>query len=195
MSTNHEVSNPVEEFAVYQTEQTRRLNALGSTLKSGLELISNLEACNQKFKEAERPDLVMSERAKIAQYTRLEDFPDKANNFTPSFKFILGGNEGKRAITKEELQSMREGTTADDIFGMKHMGAYVHTSPSFNRMLVLFPEFSDSFIMKFSQPDADQWDTFKPELFVAYQLMSGLVDVNDEEVINDGKVDEWYLCH
>ncbi len=194
MSMNHEVHNPVEEFVVYQTEQANRLNELGLTLKSGLELISSLDVCNQKFAEASRPELVMTERARMKPYLRLEDFPYEANNFTPSFRFIVGKDEDKKVITKEQLQRMREGATTIDIFG-RNLGGFVHTSHSFNRMLVLFPDFSDSFIINFSQPTKDDWDTFRPELFVAYQFMSRLVDVNDEGVIDDGKVDEWYLCH
>ncbi len=191
----HEGSSPLETFSAYQSEQAVRLEELAAVLAHGIELTTDLEACSRKLEASNRPDLAMKERAIVLEFAALEDFPQNANNFTPSFQFTLGRNNEKRAISKEELQLLREGVSADDIFGIKHANAYVHDSPSFSRMLVLFPEFSDSFIQRFSHPTADKWVAFRPELFVAYQLMSRLIDVSDERAMIDGVPDKWYLCH
>lgn len=196
MPTRHEAS-PVDVFNTYQGEQASRLLRLGNTLSEGLELVSNLSICNQKLTEAGREDLLMTQQATMKPYNSVDNFPNEANNFTPGFQFTGRTGENRQSLIDEsKLEQLRKGLSHEEVFGFKYIDSTTHVGkPAFYRMLILFSDFSDRFILDFSKPLSRDWGEFMPELFVAYQLMSRLVDINDEHVMEDGKIDSWYLCH
>ncbi len=66
--------------------------------------------------------------------------------------------------------------------------------PALLRMFTLRPEFTKDLISKISQPEHRQDSrVVMPELFVAYQLMSRLVDRRDPGVILRGEDKASYL--
>jgi hypothetical protein len=70
------------------------------------------------------------------------------------------------------------------------------TQEAFGRMWVLFPELTeylmDKCLDKVDEPQGKQIDE---ELFVAYALMSKLVNENDRDATRKGQDDDWALCH
>jgi hypothetical protein len=192
----------VDAFARYSTDQRARLHRLEILLGEAMPLVVNMEACNERFREARRPDLVMTHPAKMDEYLTLEELREKGNNFLPAFKFISSSTIVKDArgyltvqetlMTEDGIRRIADAPPADDDVNWdKHA-----VKPAFQRMLVLFPDFTAPLVTSLSQPNAQsRVADFESELFVAYQLMSHLVDKKDKNVVrDDGQVDGWYLC-
>lgn len=68
---------------------------------------------------------------------------------------------------------------------------------AFMRMWILMPEFTEELMAACLDRDHSKgYGDIDAEIFVAYQLMSRLVDKNDRKAIKeDGNVDTWLLCH
>lgn len=188
-------AQPIPTFNIYKNLQIDRLERLAVTLRKGLSRVSDLNSCNQRLIAANRADLVIKERAQMKVLPNVEDFPEGADNFTQGFEVFRGDFENPTTITLEEIQKLREGGSAKEIFGRWNVVGKVIEKPACQRMLILFPDFMNSFITGISQPPMGRgYDLFRSEAYVAYQLMSQLVDVNDPHVLRNGEVDDWYLC-
>lgn len=68
--------------------------------------------------------------------------------------------------------------------------------PAFMRMWILLPELTEELMRACLDRDRFKGQNIDEEIFVAYQLMSRLVDRNDRGAVKkDGSVDTWLLCH
>jgi hypothetical protein len=137
-------------------------------------------------------------------------------NFAPSFAFWTGDREtGKEEwgqpvtepipATDKEIVALRDlpkFSSVDEITEIVNTGAFTalgrtnhSTKPAFLRMLILFPDFTASLTSKMSAPENrySEWQ-FVDELYIAYQLMSHLVDKSDPYVVDEqGQINEWYV--
>lgn len=165
---------------------------LSDTLRTGLGVIENLDTVNTLFRNTGRPELAMAERVEMAAAAHPHDW-FLYTNFTPSFCFLTrqpaAGPSAPLTvpITAEELRGLRVGA-----FEYNKSGSHSRR-PAFHRMHVLFPDFTDTLVLELSRRVRD-FEEYAPELYVAYQFMSRLVDVNDRYVVRDGEVNTGYLC-
>ena len=107
------------------------------------------------------------EPAPMKQFASLEDFLQNSNNF-------------RLAFTAPE----------DSVTGPIYRGQKV-----FQRFAILHTIFASSLIRRAEgRYLADLDKTTREDLFNAYQRMSQLVDINDKDVVIDGKIDDEYLC-
>lgn len=199
-----ETSDPIADFDKYVIDTTERLAKLQEFLGMALSILEDLQLVNGILLQRGGHDLVISDRAEMMPLENPEDGPRvrKLGNFAPKCTIYTGIEEsdddelaGRRLIpiTPGQLRGIADGSYEldEDLAYRKHV-----PKPAFRRMLVLFPEFSEEFIISISDPeDRRLYDLFLPEIFVAYQLMSRLVDKNDEHVLRNGEVETWYLCH
>jgi len=216
MSARSELGEITSSFRQYVDRRVQQLTALDTFFKESLPVVADMERTNKLLIAAGRPDLAMTERAEMMSLEKPEDIRSRCNNFTPNFPFITANilikkndrhpvfNEYKTIpVTRDQMMQLRSGeVTPEDLEdeSIKNSSAGISmshaTKPGFQRMLVLFPEFTIDLVLAMSEPTIrnkiDAW--FQPELFVAYQLMSRLVDVNDHAVVEKGKVNDWYLC-
>lgn len=82
---------------------------------------------------------------------------------------------------------------ADDLLMQTHVN-----EPAFMRMWILMPELTEELMVACLDREYGKgsYADIREEIFVAYQLMSRLVDRNDRGAIKgDGTVDTWLLCH
>jgi hypothetical protein len=199
-------------FNQYIDTHTQRLTVLKTVLETALPIVSDIHLCNEELVRANRPDLIMIGRAEMMHVSSPEDILKICNNFTPKFYFDIGyeirPTEGKHfeetipiSINESQLKSLtKEGVSFDDFLLTEDGWSNNHADkPAFLRMLVLFTEFTVPFVLAMSATDEhgkrkdEIW--LAPELFIAYQLMSQLVDTKDKYVLkDDGKIDDWYLC-
>jgi hypothetical protein len=210
-------SAPVAEFGAYIVGRIQQLETLHSFFLEALPVVTDLEGVNKRLAETGRPDLAVVERADMLAISTPQEIPQRGNNFLPNFHFWTGkaevgdpdpwGNRPKENIpaTLEEVLALRQlprlnsfeekKEAANQFPALKH--SCHGTRPAFTRMLILFPEFTTSLVTEMSAPaNRSKYDKFEERLFVAYQLMSRLVDKADYGVVNEqGEVDSWYLCH
>lgn len=190
--------DPIQVFETYREHQSERLVRLQALLEVALSRISDYDSCNQLFKEIGRSDLVVHDTAEMMRVDHPEEVPARCDNFTPKFMFYTGFVEDMErgyilrtpvAINELELLGLIDGNFSFD--EGSHPG---HANkPAFARMHILFTSFTNQLVLGMSAPEARDY-RFLPELFVAYQLMSRLVDKNDEYVMKDGVVNKGYLC-
>lgn len=199
--------NVINGFNQHVAENTSRLVNLGRFFESALPIVSDLTACNQRLSGAGRSDLAMTEQARMMEVSSPSEVLGKCNNFTPNFSIhtgyveedsqgsaYFGKNKKPIPITLEELTSLvKKKITFENSENWAILSHII--KPAFQRMLALFPDFTTSLVLKLSQSQEGYvYAESEPELFVAYQIMSNLVDVGDEYVVNEGEVDSWYLC-
>lgn len=192
-------------FGEYIGTQIDRLTRLKDLLEIELPKIEDLDYVNQRIQEAGRPDLAVTRLVPIMPLLRPDDSTTRAtNNFAPQMRFITGLAEADPndpwerrpliGITEPELFGLIDGSFAfDERFDRNHS-----QKPAFIRMLILEPDFTKKLVCSYSDDPEDdrRYYLFAPELFVAYQFMSRLVDVSDEGAIKeDGSPDEWHFCH
>ena len=203
MPAQNEIGKVTADFGQYVDAQVKRLANLRTVLENGLPLVSDIHLCNKELVRASRPDLIMTGRAEMMPIETPEEVVSrKGNNFASGFIFYTGVEEKSVpehrglttiesiTITREQMMRLSEGVfQADEIISSSH--AFRST---FQRMLVLFPDFTIDLVKAISSNHGNHDARYESELFVAYQLMSRLVDVDDEYVLRDGKVNEWYLC-
>ncbi len=207
----------LQTFRQYSIDVKARLNEADYTLGEGLGLIADLGRVNDQLTELGRPDLVIGERAKLAVVTNPGDVTSLAcNNFSPDFVMRTGvrkTDEWDWRSDKPEYEAIPP--THEDLMALKHApkledyddigkhwkefpilkDANHSVKPVFIRMLLLFPDFTSRLVRDMSQPEnQNKFRAFEPELYVAYQLMSRLVDITDISVTNEnGSVKSSYL--
>ncbi len=217
-------SNPHTTFESTINRRYQELVSLSDGLRSGLDLVADLDGVNHILAVSSRSDLVMTERVPMMPLERVEDV-SILNNFNPymrSFGVALQGDVdswtkmpeiiGLREFTEEEkatafLLGARGDYNEHLAFAEERgidldfardllVGAHINRE-AFMRMWILMPELTEE-IMRLSleREYGRGSELVREEIFVAYQLMSRLVDRNDRGVIkDDGSVDEWLLCH
>lgn len=201
-------------FGTYVDAQKARLEGLRAVMEAAVPVISDVNRINDALLQAGRPDLTMTVQASMMPIDGPDQLLGKAGNFTPNFRIHMGVTKrfdeafGKERIdpipaTREALERFRTGVGSswEDIVelegedeDLRDRLGNVASKAAFQRMLVLFPEFTIPFVLEFSKPENrnNRDARFEAELFVAYQLMSRLVDEGDKYV---KKGDDWYLCH
>lgn len=152
---------------------------------------------------------------------RPSDIPKRCNNFTPDFCFYTGQretgeldfrDEPKMEVvpaTREEIlavMTIPKFKTYEEYKEVEESGKFAVVNecflsnhaikPAFIRMLILFPEFTTTLVAEMSLPEnKNKYTKFEEHLYVAYQLMSRLVDETDLYVLRDNdEVDGRYLC-
>ena len=217
LSTSSEVLNY---FSQYTTGETNRLGNLKRALQEALPLVEDLRSCNQALTEAGRPDLQITDRAAMLPISTAEEViaNSPGNNFTPNFAVYTGSKETGELnpatlepeiepilATDEQLEDVIKiplFRTAGEISELRESGTlpifnqFNHLSkPSLLRMFALRSNFTKSVIQRVSDPKSHyNYYRAMPEVFVAYQLMSRLVDITDLYVTKEGAVDDHYLC-
>ena len=217
-------SNPHTIFENTINMRYLELARLSDGLKIGLDLVADLDGVNHVLATSSRPDLVMTERVPMMPLERVEDV-DILNNFNSSMRSfgvtLLGDVDawtkmpeiiGLREFTEEEkatafllgargdynehLAFTEERGIDRDFARDLLMGVHINRE-AFMRMWILMPELTEE-IMRLSleREYGKGFERVKEEIFVAYQLMSRLVDRNDRGAIkDDGSIDGWLLCH
>lgn len=203
-------------FDAHARENIARFNAMSDLLTDNLPLVEDLDRCNAALDAAGRPDLVIAERAEMMRVDTPEQVTSRdCNNFAVNFHIYTGmkepeegtfGNEVPIPVTRDELitllampkiKSNEHWAELMESGDFPALRANNHTlKPAFQRMLVLFPDFTLDLVTRMSQPDKEHRILeFEPELFVAYQFMSRLVDTSDRGLaVDNGTPDDWYLC-
>jgi len=199
-------TSPVEQLGEFVTAEQERMNSVYSFLVDALPIANDLEACNQRFNVAGRPDLVITTPATMMHVESPLEVLERCNNFTPKFQISTGFRTWEEDRSEYSLppieRSERIPITTDDLVSIaegapKFRDATIShvRKPAFARMLILFPDFTRKLALDFSELGYSSLDQrYRAELFAAYQLMSRLVDQNDPHVMRDGEVDSWYLC-
>lgn len=206
------------------TKRHQELIGLLDGLRRGLDLVNDLDEVNKILAGSSRPDLVMTERVPMMPLERVDEV-NRLNNFNPSMRsfgvIVLGDIDswsglpeiiGYRDFTEEEKATAfflgaRGGYNEHFAFAAENgidrdfassllMGAHINRE-AFMRMWILMPELTEEIMRScLERQHGRDYERVSEEIFVAYQLMSRLVDRNDRGVIKeDGSVDEWLLCH
>lgn len=192
-----------EQFNDYVDAQVLRLQTLASFLNESLPIAEDRDVCNERFRAAGHIDLLITTPVDLEKIYVPEDIL-KCNNFTPKFEIVTGVDvvtikskeleiswteERFVHITEPQIMSILEGEF--DI--SKHRNSHL-IKPAFMRMFILFPDFVKSLLLTLNGEKGSRVShQYLPELFVAYQLMSRLVDQSDRHVMRDGQVNTEYL--
>lgn len=206
--------NPLEVLRDYKATQIERLELAESILEEALPVLGSVETINHALDRAGRPDLAISEQVDLLKADNLEDLK-KTTSFRAGFsvvahlvetgevdeytqipetKSVLATTAEIMALrdlpklTDEELDKLRR---TKEFPAITYVG--FHTDKlAFLRLLNLYPQFIEKF---YDDMNDDKVSEFRAMFYVAYQLMSRLVDVNDPYVQKEGgTIDEAYLC-
>ncbi len=102
---------------------------------------------------------------------------------------------GARGNYHKQLEFAKENGVdeelARDMILMTHID-----KEAFMRMWILMPELTAALMAACLDTPGSERKNIKEEVFVAYALMSRLVDRNDARAVKkDGSIDPWLLCH
>jgi hypothetical protein len=223
-------SSPVEALNARVASRQDELAKLTSEFELDFSVVTNLEVVNEIIAASERPDLVITDPATMMEVPDVAGL-SRTNNFQPGMRYFGNrvykeldtpdrrGNTkewvGYAPMTDDELNfyfligargdydgyrqfAAENGLDKDDVID-KMMQTHIG-KPAFMRMWIVCPELTVNLIRK-CLDDREAYKEIGEELFVAYTLMSKLVDKKDPYVIRDlpGQVDEhgvdwWYLC-
>lgn len=201
--SEHLHPNPAERLNQFVRSEHERMAAVGAFLAEALPVVEDTNTCNAFLVESGRPDLAIVSPARMMDIESPLEILERSNNFAPNFQVSTDFREAtiqelakdpslthvRIPITSDELDDMTSERTTPNLRG-SHA-----TKPAFARMLMLFPDFTRKLTMDFSTQGHEELSTrYTAELFAAYQLMSRLVDQNDQNVMRNGQVDNWYLC-
>ncbi|MCB0335500.1 MAG: hypothetical protein KDD62_04320 [Bdellovibrionales bacterium] len=188
-------------------EELLRLNAYAT---KALSVLHNLSQVNAEFEKVGRQDLVMNRRASMMSVHTVEAL-SQTNNFAMNMKYF--GVRASDPVTKEyghrlpssdelkifqqigghyrdfEQRALAAGLN-EDTTHMLILNSHLAT-PAFMRMWVVAPELTEDIMSKLFQAKPNE---HREELFVAYNIMSQLVDEDDPYVRVDDCIDSGYLC-
>lgn len=177
----------VESFQTTKEMQNGRYIALEQELQQGLECIENRERLNECF---DATNLSLELRGAEPLELRVFESPEAMSgeiDFLNGFSFLQ--SESDISL----LSKMQDGLSAQQAFGYKYKNLGHATKKAFLRMYFIAPEFTRGLLIEaFRQKNNPNRD-LTPEMFVAYQLMSKLVDIYDQDVLNLGGIDKDYL--
>lgn len=220
--SSHEITTSgeaitVEGFEAYALETKHRINNADWVLRQGMELLADLGQTNAALTAADRPDLAIRDRAGMMPISHPHEIIEESNNFIPNFCVLTRPiDTGKKnwdgepifrakfatAEEIDEIRSLPNLDTYEELSAIRDRGQYAalrgginHTSKkAYIRMLTLFPDFTKDLAVGISAANRS-YGRFEAETFVAYQLMSRLVDKSDQYVAKEsGEIDDWYLC-
>lgn len=213
--------NPVAHFSNFAIEQANRLRDLSVFYTHAAEVVSDHNQVNELLVEAGRPDLAITEQAAMDQYNTVDKVRLNTNNFAPNFTFYTGRHETGEKDWEDQPITEPTPATEGEILALKDLPTFdthdervalIETGkfpalrtdsishagrgrPAFLRMLVLFPDFTKELVIGMSAIPRPSAGSLEPEIFIAYQLMSQLVDASDTYVRgDDGTIDNWHLC-
>lgn len=216
----HLTSQPdlAAEFGSYIVLQVQQLEELGAFFAEALPVVEDLDEVNDRLTESGRPDLTIEDPATMARLTEPREVLLSCNNFLPNFHFYTGWREIDELDYRDQPIKERVPATTEEVLALRAMPKVKtgqelreleasHRFPAlgdngchareaaFIRMLILFPDFTASLVTDMSAPeDRHNYAKFNDRLYVAYQLMSRLVDRSDLGVVDeDGTVNAWHL--
>ncbi|HEX5456684.1 MAG TPA: hypothetical protein VFW77_04975 [Candidatus Saccharimonadales bacterium] len=181
--------------------EAQRLNDLSDFFVDALELADNTAECNAALAATERADLNMDGRVVMMPASAPKDMTDgRYRKFAAGFRIYKNIEPaGSVPITRDELHALKKLpkiNSRTEYEALLYIGRFpgiddisTHAvKPAFIRMLVLFPGLTKDLVAKMSgSPDKDMEQVLIPELFVAYQLMSRLVDESDIDVARESE--------
>ncbi len=117
------------------------------------------------------------------------EVPDRA---TLDEYFFLGARGGYKDYVIFAKENGIEEMRAVEVLMMSHADR-----EAFMRMWILFPDLTERIITTAVQKDPSEGRTpIAEEIYVAYSIMSRLVDISDIGAVKeDGSFDDWLLCH
>lgn len=199
--------------------RSAELIALQDSFEDAMAIVTNQDELNAKLAGSSRPDLVIAERAHMRQIYHPLDYGFDINNFVPSMTnfgtlivedetegadlgapklrpltdddlllwFELGGRGGALSYEDYEEIAQTHGLEVEQVCHMFMMTCIGFES--FMRMWIVAPELTVRIMRKCLNPSGIGGGGVREEIFVAYTLMSQLVDVNDTAVKNaEGKI-------
>lgn len=208
-------------FTDYARDQSERLVRLSELLSEALPMLDHFDepgGINPILIKVARQDLVITEPAPMMPVEQPSEIAEKCSNFTANFRMRIGTRESGTLDLHDRPVLEAIPPTADDILALKAVpivqnygeskkieeaatfrafsALMTHAArPAFIRMLNLWPDFTTDLVTRISDPvEKYRDDHFEAELFVAYQLMSHLVDTSDPNVVRNGEIYDWYLC-
>ncbi len=218
--------NPAEVFADSINRRHEQLMYLLSGLEQGLDLIADFDQVNELLTTSPRPDLVMTQRVLMMPVESPSNlgyvnnfvpklrafgvrlYEDRRSDWTGE---IESQEIGRRQLTDKEraqyfFMGARGGYDEHLAFAKQHgidgslakeMWPQTHISKeAFMRLWILMPELTETLMDLSLDKPGSRYGNINEEVFVAYSLMSRLVDRNDRGAIQeDGTVDTWLLCH
>lgn len=209
----------IADFSEHIETKVSGLQELDEFFKDALPFVTDVEAVNDCLTEQGRPDLIITDKIDIMQITQPREIFDKCNNFPPNFSVYTKREETGEldwnnepilqgvGVTAEELLGLQELpklTSYDHLRTVKDSGKFPglgfnsgHTSHAFFvRLLNLFPKFTTNLTVELSKiENVRGHKKFEQHLYVAYHLMSHLVDASDLYAVrDDGERDAWFLC-
>lgn len=181
--------------------------------RAGLKLVNNIGQCNEKLKNAGRPELIVLSPVEVVDIKTPEaiilsgpiaapeiNIPekyrydntttlDKGNNYAGSLR-IYGESGG---ITPEELEDLKTGEYTPPLTMLNPKAP----APSLERMLAIpdFTEFTKGVILDIGNGNFFRQKTIHAKrVFILFQLQRRLVDISDPGVIrDDGSIDKRVL--
>lgn len=190
--------------ALRMQAELARIDELHGFFKEALPVVTDLAQVNTLLSEAGRDDLVITDPVLMRRVDSVTDDMLTHSNYVPYFQVSTGSRQETKTtfigITK--TRDVRIPVTEDQLLEICRGNLMLDNSTAgharreaFVRMLVLFPEFVVPLTLDFSilgYPAVHKQRV--PDLFIAYQLMSKLVDRRDAGVIGrDGEVNEGYF--
>jgi hypothetical protein len=225
------LGGPVEVLAARTANRHEELAILNSDFEDSYTIVTNPEVVNAAIAASPRPDLLLSHPATMMTVASVADL-GRTNNFQPNMQCFgsriyrhidepnfRGETEewiGYAPVTDVELdlyflvgargnyddyKQFIEANGLDDTHVMDMMMQTHISKPAFMRMWIACPELTAN-LMRKCVDDREAYKEIGAELFVAYTLMSQLVDKNDAYVqrpglagqVDEQGIDGWYLC-
>lgn len=211
-----------ENREAYTQERLVELEGLKAQFEAALEIAADIDSINGAITESSRPDLTMQEKATMMQVDDPREFRDitkemaetgvitfrKTNNFLYGIRNLAQIENLKEWLEVNAAegfegfrQSAKKNNLADET--ARYLLMYTHLpKEAFGRMHAIAPDLTMNIVSLCANSPGkqDQTDNIMPELFMAYTLMSMLVDTGDLYVVRDepgfdGKTpDHLYLC-
>lgn len=202
-------------FEDHIMERTLQLKALGAFLTEALAQVADIQTVNALLQERGRSDLALTERADMLEIVWPQGVVHESNNFILHFICYSDRRDtGKRDLRGDPIteaipatlgevlhfRTMPKFASFDEMADARDAGLYpglgdLGGKPAFLRAINLYPDFISSLVLDMSAAEnSDREQAFEEPLFVAYQIMSKLVDITDRYVVGDDGVNARYLC-
>lgn len=214
----------VEHFCAHVAARKERLDYLADCLTGAVEIIADIDTVNSVIAASDRPELVMTKRVDQLELKGVHDLI-RVNNFTPGMRAfgtrVFEDREtwdgqlksewiGRRKLDDEErakfylmggrgeYNTFIEFAKENGIDKNAALEMLLQTpvnNQAFMRMWILFPELTENLMDWCLDESGNRYKSIDEEIFVAYSIMSKLVDIGDKGVIKDsGELDSWILC-
>ncbi len=211
-----------ENREAYTRERLAELGGLKAQFEAALEIAADIDSINGAIARSSRPDLTMQEKATMMQVDDPKEFRDTtkemaetgAITFRKTNNFLYGIRNLARIENIEEwlkvnaakgfegfIQSAKKNNLADETARYLLMSTHL-PKKAFGRMHAIAPDLTMNIVRLCAGTEENKHhtDEIMPELFMAYTLMSMLVDTGDPYVVSnepdpDAKTPDYnYLC-